>query len=129
MKCKACGKEIDEHVAGRELDACVAEAVMGWTKHGSDLFTDEVTGQSYELDKSYTAFVECFNPSINLSDAYEMEERIAELGLEVKYADILFDIIYPTLDLKRLTSIGQFDWRLIHATPEERCKAALMTAR
>lgn len=28
MDCKACGLPIDDHVAGRKLDACVAEAVF-----------------------------------------------------------------------------------------------------
>lgn len=31
MTCPRCKKEIAEHVAGRGLDACVAEVVMGWT--------------------------------------------------------------------------------------------------
>ena len=38
MNCKVCDKPIDEHVEGRETDACVAEGVMEWKCSKNDLY-------------------------------------------------------------------------------------------
>ena len=35
IKCPTCGVEIDEHSAGRCLDAWVASVVMGWKEIGA----------------------------------------------------------------------------------------------
>jgi hypothetical protein len=32
MNCPKCGKPIDEHEAGRQTDACVAEVMMGFSQ-------------------------------------------------------------------------------------------------
>ena len=102
MKCKACGKEIDEHVAGFEMDMCVMVAVFGRKRRDFGYYRNKY--------------------SENIADAYQMEERIAELGMEKEYGKHL------CISVDQLWYLQEFKdvWSLIHATPEERCKAALM---
>lgn len=74
--------------AGRELDALIAEKVMGWTK--KELPTNRV-------NPSYTAWywvsnddnvkipTNFFNPSINLHDAWQVVEKLKKDNI---YIDI-----------------------------------------
>lgn len=57
--------------------------------------------------------------SRDISAAYEVEEKIKELGLQVKYTQALKLLIIGEGEYA-----GMFDF--IHATPEQRCKAALI---
>lgn len=62
-----------------------------------------------------------FNPTTDIAAAWAVEERIVELGLTEEYCRELY-----TIALKR--DIVNWRWQLIHATPEDRCRAALAAA-
>ena len=58
----------------------------------------------------------------DISAAWLVEERIAELGLIDEYCRHLNDIANARWDAGE--KLGR-SWQLIHATPEDRCRAAL----
>jgi hypothetical protein len=61
-----------------------------------------------------------WNPAEDIRDAYQLEEKIKEMGIQGKYCDKLDTICCQMEGLK-------FDfWNCIHATPEQRCKAFLL---
>ncbi|MFD1136757.1 BC1872 family protein [Paenibacillus urinalis] len=101
--------EILAEPPGRELDAYIAIKVMGFkeiTIVGSHYFTDPIDTQV----KPY---------STDISAAWEVEEQIKELGLTVEYTGSLKQVVLGTGEY-----VGMFDF--IHATAEQRCKAALL---
>ena len=97
--------DIDKMEACRELDALVAERVMGWLKH-----------ERYGL-------ISVPPYSTDISAAWQMEDRIAELGLIEEYCFQLNSIANAHLDRDYFRQPQR--WQLIHATPEDRCRAAL----
>lgn len=62
---------------------------------------------------------ECLAYSLEISSAWKVEEKIEELRLQVKYCMALKQVVVGTGEY-----VGMFDY--IHATPEQRCKAALL---
>ena len=58
--------------------------------------------------------------STDIAAAYQVEERIEELGLWRKYCWELIKIVSAKASDEMLQT-----WYLIHATPEDRCRAAL----
>ncbi|MDP9675374.1 BC1872 family protein [Paenibacillus polymyxa] len=62
---------------------------------------------------------ECLAYSLEISSAWEAEKKIKELRLQAKYCIALKQIVIGTGEY-----VGMFDY--IHATPEQRCKAALL---
>ena len=93
-----------------ELDAEVAREVMGWTMGA---------GEGGKL-----VLLSAWHPSSDMNAAFEMEAAIPE-NLRSRYTHHLYKVI-------RGTGIGThyfgtFD--LVHATPEQRCRAALATIR
>lgn len=96
--------------AGRELDALVARKVMGL----GSVFTPiglvyTKLGQAHQGVPNY---------STNIAAAYAMETKIDELGLRDEYVWAL---------QQRIEAIASIDewWGLVHATPMQRCLAAL----
>ncbi|WP_339194319.1 hypothetical protein MKY95_21160 [Paenibacillus sp. FSL P4-0176] len=57
--------------------------------------------------------------SEDMFDAWAVEERIVELRLQAKYCESLKRVVVGTGEY-----VGMFDY--IHATPAQRCKAALL---
>lgn len=103
--------------AGPDLDALVAEITMGW--HRSACWDDGsfywlTTQTGHEKLKDWR-----FKPSQEIAAAWQVEERIKELGLTDKYSGELVKLI-------RLTIGKGYFWDLAHAPPELRCKAALI---
>ena len=93
---------------GRELDALVAEKVMGLTT-GPDSYFD----CAYEAD-------DALHFSTDIAAAWEVESTMNESKLRrVLYTNRLRDVI-----LHEKGTCSDFD--LIHATPAQRCKAALL---
>jgi hypothetical protein len=88
MNCKACGKPIDEHIEGYDLDRCMAKAVMGWKMYGLYHAHDKETGQSYELQKTHIAFVKRWNPSTNIDNAFSVIDILIEYGEFTIHVDI-----------------------------------------
>jgi hypothetical protein len=99
--------------AGRELDGLVAVIVMG---------VEEVTivGKHYfidPLDKILPSY------STDLAAAYKAEEQmlqLPEISLPERYIDHLRWLV------KKQRGYSTAFW-LVHATPEQRCKAALLS--
>ena len=114
MKCPRCNLPIDEHTAGRETDACVAEAVMGWE------WRYAFGGDKYWFPGAVQ--VSQWNPSENIADAWQVEELVADNGLKLEYARALSSLMLG----RTHTGIMSHEWMLIHASPLDRCKAALM---
>lgn len=115
---------MNEQNASRELDRRVAVEVMELA-----LMQDtELTRRGFlTYKKQYCLtgdWLETMVPhfSEDIAAAYQVESRIAELGLEREYMAALWDIAYkmnPSLDDYR----GDFLYK--HATPEMICQAAL----
>ena len=105
----------DEMEAGRELDALVAEKVMG-----KDL-------RIYDCPHT-SPFVFCVCPylprySTYIAAAWKMEEMIEQRGFNLQYTQalmsvLLFEGFAPECD-------EELWWALIHASPFQRCRAAL----
>ncbi len=114
--------DIDK-LEGRELAAHIAELVMKLpVKYHTDNPNDE---RWYYIDiPDHNGMC----PSVpdypnDIAAAYTMEERIEELGLVNRYCWELIKIANAN-DRGKDESIRQ-TWGLIHATPEDRCRAAL----
>ncbi len=67
----------------------------------------------------------------NLNYAHGVEERIAELGLQVEYVNRLFSLVHGIEYVQASTMSGPVStlWRLVHASAADRCKAALECVR
>ncbi|WP_339193772.1 hypothetical protein MKY95_18715 [Paenibacillus sp. FSL P4-0176] len=74
-----------------------------------------------ETDSS-TVWRECLAYSLEISSAWEVEKKIKELRLQAKYCIALKQVVIGTGEY-----VGMFDY--IHATPEQRCKAALLAVQ
>lgn len=55
--------------------------------------------------------------------AFQVEDRIAELGLQARYVINLAKLVDPRV--KQDDAIMSLWWNLVHASPEQRCRAAL----
>lgn len=130
--------KIEEMPAGREMDALVAEKVMGydgqhqWIKNEDgeiDIFAYEVGScngpkcsicgygychHCYRESPSKTCY-DNMPYSTDIAAAWEVEEAIKEKGLELEAA--------YCVEIRLLTTNWMFD--MIHATPKQRCIAAL----
>lgn len=110
-------------LTGRELDAAVAVEVMGWVYDPSEAI---VIGPHYAAPNGETHYI-CKAYSTDANAAREVEAEIERRGLVDRYVKIMVDDIEPPLGLSKhfvngLTWIGLF--KLITATPEQRCRAA-----
>jgi len=121
-------------LSGRELDAAVAERVMGWVwwattlrfsaERRRALFQPELKNPDYQLadgsEEPFTGdnyFISHYSSSI--AAAFEMQSRISDLGLAQEFAVALGQIL-----LRGNTQpITAFDYA--NATAEQRCRAAL----
>lgn len=113
---------------GRELDAEVAERVMGWTRHPEQMHpTDNRTiggvlycPPGHPHDSGSLNVVPYYSATIEA--AMQVEDRIAELELRKPYLVALGRIV-----AKRATAAGEIVgyWHFTHACAEDRCRAAL----
>ena len=111
---------INEMEAGREMDALVAEKIF-------DRSVRVIEG-AYEYRHKLTKEDHWYlvpEFSTDIAVAWLVEERIAELGLIKEYCMHLNEIANEHWDAGNRQSQR---WQLIHATPEDRCRAALMAA-
>ena len=105
----------------RELDAKIAELMGLPVKYHTNNPNNE---RFYYLDvPDHNGMCpDLPHYSRDISAAYQMEERIKELGLEEKYINRLIRLLgisAPYLDQLFI---------LVHATPEDRCRAAVLAA-
>lgn len=95
---------------------------------GEDLTGFEYKGLTYNSPMDHT-FVNVTDTavvwrdipaySLEISSAWEVEEKIKELRLQAKYCMALKQVVIGTGEY-----VGMFDY--VHATPEQRCIAALL---
>ena len=120
------GKELSAH----ELNVKIAIEIMKWNYWD---FKGDYEGEfpmfTYVGESALAVYFDhgdrhsYFDPSHDISAAYQMEERIAELGLIEEYCFQLNAIANTHLDRDYYRQPQR--WQLIHATPEDRCLAAL----
>lgn len=100
-----------------ELDIAVAERVMGWQRQdGYNYWMSFPAGETFNLH----ALIAKWKPSTDIAFAMRVEDRIAELGLQSPYYGALVNIVAASIT-DRVFHL--FD--VVHATPEQRCRAAL----
>lgn len=104
---------------GRELDIRVIEDVLGAVK--------ELNGAREVVwrGKYRYYFLDSFKPSTDISAAFEIEIEIMTMEghIQIGYVSRLHEIVGVGFG-KPLTVVEEL--KLIHATPEQRCKAALL---
>ena len=108
-------EKINKRLPGSELDAQVAERVMGWKDVRSKSKNDYWGKKQDRAGRWRSARVPDYSSEPGL--AYDVEERIKELGLFERYTKELSKIV-------RTKGIPA-DW----ASPDQRCRAALKTVR
>lgn len=114
--------------AGRELDALVAEKVMGWRRHPTDRWHD---GER-ELDRDHAVEGgggdyyhpdEPWSPSTEIAAAWEVVEKMREhFSRWLGFTNALREEVSTELKNGQLVS-HDFVWRLVK--PEHICRAAL----
>jgi len=141
-------KEILSMKAGSELEILVAEKVMGWRRWTcsdydfkiADLFPPDTTiGQHGTWTMQNLPFAEYagvlvpqYSRSIDV--AFAVENEIAKRFLMIDYIRELRNLVMTPgqIDAKFHWDIDEDTtnllhiWRFTHATPEQRCKAALL---
>jgi hypothetical protein len=120
----------------RELDVLVAEQVMGWpvftqpdNPEGNDEWYASLpfpclilhSSGGYWLQRGWLDMVD-FRPSESIEAAMQVENRIAELGLQTRYVLELAKIVDPRSN--RNDAVMSLWWALVHATSEQRCRSA-----
>ena len=106
MICPRCNQEIDKHEAGYETDVCVRTVVFDDPQPYHDIeVVDEVLLNKWASRVKYY--------STDITAAWQVEERIAELGLDYDYGVALARMLPPIA------------YKIAHASPLDRCKAAL----
>lgn len=109
-------------MSAQELAEATAVHVMGWVKH-----EDAEIGEYYHEQanvcgvniSAYVVLIDDWNPAEDIAAAWEVEGKIKELsggekGLIIRYMTRLMNVV------------GEDGFDMLHATPEQRCKAALL---
>lgn len=139
---------------GKELDALVAEKIMGWRwKRNTTLRSDTPRGSLFPVGKKFMVKLSdkmgwssvipggtkrgagwAYNLprySTDIAAAFEMESMLCKTeGLAAVYGDNLAALVQEDWDLES----GNFghvpmNWACAHASPALRCLAALQTVR
>jgi hypothetical protein len=107
-----------------ELDRAVAERVMGWQRQeGYSYWMSFPAGETFNLH----VLVAAWHPSTSIEFAMQVEDRIAELGLQNDYVAHLWETVGATRNGVNFWTADNFKafWLCIHASAEQRCRAAL----
>jgi hypothetical protein len=104
---------------GRELDALVAEKVMGLEYIPASSPSAGLIVQDHFFDPKTGDALFGWSPSTNIAAAWEVEEEINKRNLRVAYCQALQIVIRSQKDY-----VTTFDY--VHASPADRCKAALL---
>lgn len=103
---------IDEMQAGCEMDCIIAEKIFGWEDASWDREAHCHTGHP---NKEHYRYEQVPEYSTDIAAAWEVEEEIKNKGIRMQ-ADYITEL---TL------TVGPGKFEMVHATPEQRCKAAL----
>ncbi len=105
-----------EKLTNRELDAAVAERLMGWTQiHPRDDFGDRVGTTGIPPNMAGFQYLKHYSTDDNA--ARLVRDRIAELGLVVYFTECLDNIV---------GEVSNVPWAHMQSTPRQQCIAALM---
>lgn len=99
-----------------DVDERVAREVMGWKSSPKGMAWWAKDGTAPYSTNGTITNRKVWRPSTNIAHAFEMEDRIDELGLKSKYVEALTEGIEDDF-------ADCFDF--LHADPNDRCKAAL----
>lgn len=112
---------------GESLDSLVAEKVMGW-KWIRPENNAQFIQTSYAFNHEDGVAYLYFHPSSEISAAWEVEERIIAIAKEINPSVMNLCNFY--IEKLRMVIIESntfcTPFMLVHATPEQRCKAALL---
>lgn len=127
---KNLGGTVVDRETEQDLDARVARCVMGWFRYGGLMHgkpQDVFMTSNGSTRSIYCGCAEDFRPSIDIAAAIEVEDRIAELGKQNDYIAHLWDEVGAARDGSNFWTAQNFNafWLCVHATPEQRCRAAL----
>jgi len=120
--------EILKMKSGYELDNLVAHRVMGWTLRAEDGIyvldpkDDSIFGSMWGVSNDAPM---AWEPSENMFPTWTMEEHLLSLNLHLRYTQALCVVFLHDGPLPERDE--QANWQFIHATPHQRCRAALLT--
>lgn len=105
----------------RQLDLDVAEQVMGFDRMNARVDPMVRNGDpqyfmGYPVGHDFAPYY-----SIDIAAAFQVEDRIAELGLQRQYIIAL----RGETRAQMIAAACGYEWKLVHASPEQRCRAAL----
>lgn len=108
---------------GRELDMLVAEKVMEWkTNWLKTDWWEEINPNTH----CHKGLAKDFKPSTDIAAAFEAETKVIEKDPSM-YVHALASVVFGYNQVQNISDIRKM-CMLIHATPEQRCKAALLAA-
>ncbi len=121
---------------GPELDAAVARAVMRWRSLGAHLWQDAEGTVYYTGHDPARVFVPhtVFHPSTDMRQARCVEEQIKHLGKRQAYRDaLLYELRVEEHVINEAYTSGHpaledapvIRQALVHASPVQRCRAAV----
>jgi hypothetical protein len=124
--------------AGPELDALVLQSVLGWEWLPIDWPDGPAKqvlwntawgvprgGDFRPLDDTRLVPWDAPRPSTSITDAWDMEVEIGRRRLRYPYVVALSAIV---ANVRRVDPDLSDGWRLLRATPEQRCRAAIRAA-
>lgn len=119
-------EEIINQPPGIQLDQWVSVHVMGFEIRKEYLrdqsFYEFYYREGYKYENVH--YPDEWQPSRFIDVAWEVEEHIAVLEKEGHYVNALCDVVGTPRDGTRVLAMD--DWRMLHAKPDQRCKAALL---
>lgn len=101
-----------------EINLFIAQKVMGWTLE-KDSWTNRENKWAEHRHNSGDDWAWC--PSTSITDSFEMEEEIFKQGKHREYGLELFNVIKG----ERILFKDVSDFDVAHASPKQRCLAAL----
>ena len=114
--------DIREMKAGRDLDELIMAKVMGWKKEADHkplpMWRDN---NGFNVDH----IARFFTPSVDISAAWEVEEKMCEAGYFIRLADQEKFFRARFYDPKFLP-VEKPSWVKAETAPEAICKAALL---
>lgn len=119
------GVNIDDMSAGPEINALIAEKIMNWCVTGG--YGIPPRGYPKRTDGRIGSCVEDVPPfSTDITAALEMEAELCKMSahIQVGYVSRLYEILNIPFS-KPMPLSTKESLKLIRATPEQRCRAAL----
>lgn len=107
----------DDLKAGPKMDSRVAVTVFKLTLE--DVYNGGFKTDNERIAGRYGDAIPAY--SRDIKHAFEMEAELDRRGLQLAYIHELFHVVI----MNDLAAHSSFLWRIAHASPEQRCRAAL----